>query len=85
MVPSIRKHPIRKYFGRGLAVTVNTDDPKMFGNSLAAEYRCLEAEVDFSRDEIRALILQGIRATWLPQDTKEQLSESFRHDLAWHE
>jgi len=85
MVPSIRKHPIRKYIDRGLAVTVNTDDPKMFGNSLAAEYRCLEADVNFSRDEIRALILQGVRATWLPQDTKEQLSESFRHDLAWHE
>ena len=85
MLPSIRKHPIRKYFERGLAVTVNTDDPMMFGNSLAMEYRCLAAELGFSRDDIRALILQGIRATWLPKETKEQLSAAFRLDPAWHE
>ena len=38
---------------QGLLVTVNTDDPKMFNNSLALEYELLERELGFSRDEIR--------------------------------
>ncbi len=85
VIRSLETHPIRRYFDRGLLVTVNTDDPKMFGNSLAQEYRCLERQLDFSRDEIRSLILQGIEASWLPEEGKKQLSESFRHDPAWLE
>jgi adenosine deaminase len=83
VVASIDEHPIRRYFERGLVVTVNTDDPKMFNNSLAEEYRLLETRLGFSRDEIRALILQGIRASWLPEERKRQLANSFRTDPAW--
>jgi len=60
-------------------------NPKMSGNSLAQEYSCLEAQLGFSRDEIRTLILQGIQATWLPEDSNRQLIESFRDDPAWQE
>jgi adenosine deaminase len=34
VVASLAEHPVRRYVARGLAVTINTDDPKMFGNSL---------------------------------------------------
>ncbi len=84
VIAAIAEHPIRRYFDRGLLVTVNTDDPRMFGNSLAEEYRCLEAVLGFSRDEIRTLILQGIDASWLPEDSKCRLSESCRRDPAWN-
>jgi adenosine deaminase len=77
VVATIADHPIRILFDRGLLVTVNTDDPKMFGNSLAQEYRSLEADLGFTRDEIRTLILHGIRASWLPEDGKRRLRESF--------
>ncbi len=83
VIAALAQHPIRRYFDRGLLVTVNTDDPSMFGNSLAQEYRCLEAVLGFTRDEIRTLILQGIEAAWLPEDSKRRLSESFRRDPAW--
>ena len=42
VVTSIDKHPMRRYFERGILITVNTDDPKMFGNTLAEEYTLLE-------------------------------------------
>ncbi len=83
VVATLAQHPIRRYFEHGIPVTVNTDDPKMFGNSLADEYRGLEAELGFSRDEIRSLILAGVEATWLPEETKLQLRESFCRDTAW--
>jgi adenosine deaminase len=83
VVGSIAEHPIRRYHERGLVVTVNTDDPKMFGNSLAEEYRLLETQLGFSREEICELVLQGIRVSWLPQDKKEQLLQEFCADAAW--
>jgi len=83
VVNSIEEHPVRRYFERGLVITINTDDPQMFGNSLAEEYMLLEEKLGFSRDEIRALILQGIHAAWLPQERKKQLVEAFYSDPAW--
>jgi adenosine deaminase len=83
VVNSLEEHPVRRYFQRGIIVTISTDDPKMFGNSLAEEFRLLEGKLGFSRDEIRSLILQGIQAAWLPGDRKQQLVEAFRSDPAW--
>ncbi|MFZ5917775.1 MAG: adenosine deaminase [Chloroflexota bacterium] len=83
VVPAIEAHPIRRFFERGIPVTVNTDDPKMFGNSLAEEYRLLESRLGFSRDEIQTLILEGIRSSWLPEDRKKLMVEAFRQEPAW--
>ncbi len=73
VVPSIDAHPIRRYFERGLLVTVNTDDPLMFNNTLAQEYQLLEEHLGFTRDDIRQIIANGIRASWLPDDGKARL------------
>jgi adenosine deaminase len=83
VVGAIEEHPIRRYFDLGLVVTVNTDDPSMFGNSLAEEFQILENKLGFSRDEIKTLILQGIQAAWLSEDKKRRMTEAFRCDPAW--
>jgi adenosine deaminase len=83
VVDSIGNHPVRRYFDRGLLVTVNTDDPMMFHNSLAQEYRALADTFGFARDEIRAVILNGVKASWLPEERKRELAESFQSDTSW--
>lgn len=65
VVASLREHPIRRFFERGILVTVNTDDPKMFGNNLAGEYRALQRELGFQDAEIRRLIENSERAAWV--------------------
>lgn len=85
VVPTLQEHPVRRYYDQGLAITVNTDDPRMFGNSLAEEYRLLVEQLGFTRDEIRDLVLQGIRASWLAEGEKERLESEFRADPAWQE
>jgi adenosine deaminase len=72
-VKSMKEHPIRKYFDRGLLVTANTDDPKMFGNSLEQEYGLLESELGFTGDEIKKLISNGVQASWLDEDGKREI------------
>jgi len=49
VVESTEKHPVRRYFDRGIPISINTDDPKMFGNSLSEEYQMLETKLGFLR------------------------------------
>ena len=85
VVSGVAQHPIRDYFRRGLLISVNTDDPKMFGTSLADEYRLLEQECGFTRNEIRRLILLGVESSWLSEDRKRSMIQSFREDASWVE
>jgi adenosine deaminase len=64
VVTGLREHPVRRFFERGMVVTINTDDPKMFGNSLAEEYRLLESELGFTREEILTLVENARRAAF---------------------
>jgi adenosine deaminase len=77
VVPSIEQHPIRRYFDHGILVTVNTDDPKMFGNSLAEEYAALVDHLGFTHDDIRTLILNGIESSWMDETRKGAMRERF--------
>ena len=74
---------MKKFFNAGLLVTVNTDDPAMFGNSLAQEYQMLEERLGFSRDEVRKVILNGVKASWLSNDLKKKLQETLVNDENW--
>lgn len=85
VVKSLEEHPVRRYFERGIVLTINTDDPKMFGTSLAEEFRVLEDQLGFSRREIRGLILNGINASWLSKDKKQQYVDMFCGDSSWQE
>jgi len=85
VVRSLRDHPIRRFFEAGMAVSVNTDDPKMFQTPLADEYRLLEKECGFSRSDIRALILSAIQAAWLPEERKASLAAEFKSSPVWEQ
>lgn len=84
-VPSLAEHPIRRFFDAGLLVTANSDDPAMFQTSLAGEYRALERDLGFTRDEIRQLVRNAIEASWLPPERKATLAEEFSAHPAWGE
>ncbi len=83
IIASLAAHPVRRYFERGLALSVNTDDPQMFGTRLADEYRLLADVFGFTAAEIRALVLQAVRSSWLSETRKEKLAEEFGSDPAW--
>ena len=42
-VNSLREHPIRVLFDAGVKVTINTDDPLIFGCTLSSEFLSLYA------------------------------------------
>ncbi len=85
VVKSYESHPVRKYFERGIVLSVNTDDPKMFGNSLAEEYLLLTEKHGFTRTEVKDLILNGIRTSWMSEEKKQGMINEFCSDPGWAE
>jgi adenosine deaminase len=81
VIPDVASHPARTYYERGIPVSINTDDPRMFGNSLAEEYLALRQHLGFSRADIRRLIEQAIETSWLPQQRKRNLLGQFQSEV----
>ncbi|MBL8060495.1 MAG: adenosine deaminase [Chthonomonas sp.] len=69
-------HPIRGMIDSGLVVTVNSDDPALFGNSLAQEFQLL-IEQGFELEELWKLNLDAIGASFLNETEKETLTQQF--------
>ena len=51
VITSVEAHPLRQYFDAGIPVSLNTDDPLFFGNSLAMELESAQRAHRFTRDE----------------------------------
>ena len=67
---SFAAHPLRRYFDRGLLVTLNSDDPAFFGSDLANEYLLAHAQQGFTREELRQLAANSFHASFLPETEK---------------
>jgi adenosine deaminase len=65
--PSIAAHPLRELMAAGVNCTVSTDDPLVFGYSLADEYRALAREGGFSPGELGRVAAAGWRVAAVPE------------------
>ena len=70
---SFAQHPLRRYFDQGLLVSLNSDDPAFFGSDVANEYLLAHTEQGFTREELRQLAANSIRASFLPESAKATL------------
>lgn len=68
--PSLPQHPMRRYFESGLMITLNSDDPALFGSNLLGEYRLAEHEFCFTEEQLRELAANSIEASFLPPERK---------------
>jgi adenosine deaminase/aminodeoxyfutalosine deaminase len=68
--PSLADHPLRRYFDAGLMVTLNSDDPPMFGSNLLNEYTLAHDEFGFTLDQLRELAANSVEASFLPPHRK---------------
>ena len=80
VVGSFDRHPARAYYELGIPISINTDDPKLFGTSLAQEYGVLLEYLGFERDEVEQLIIDSVDCAWLPDDGKVALRRELGGD-----
>jgi aminodeoxyfutalosine deaminase len=69
-VPSLEDHPIRAFRDAGVTITVNSDDPSMFGTSLNQEYEIAARLLDLDTGGVADLARAGVRASFAPDDLK---------------
>jgi aminodeoxyfutalosine deaminase len=68
--PSFSAHPLRRYFDLGLLVTLNSDDPALFGSDLVNEFLLAHTQQGFTGEELRQLAANSINASFLPEIEK---------------
>ena len=66
-------HPLREYFEGGLMVTLNSDDPPMFGSPLLDEYILVQKLFAFSLEQMRELAANAVEASFLEPGRKLKL------------
>lgn len=74
---TLADHPLPQFLGRGLFVTLSTDDPAMFGTDLLTEYS-KAASLSLSNDQLLSLAENSFSAAFLPPLDKRKLLDDFR-------
>lgn len=71
--PRLEDHPVRNYFENGLMVTLNSDDPALFGSDLCGEYLLAHEGFHLTLEHLRELAGNSIEASFLPPGRKLEL------------
>jgi len=77
VVPDLARHPLPLMLELGLTVTLNSDDPAMFGTTLTQEFLRTADAFGFGLDTVKALSRNAIRAAFLPAAAREELEAEF--------
>ncbi|MFJ9521922.1 adenosine deaminase [Kitasatospora sp. NPDC101801] len=72
-VARMEEHPIRQMVDAGLLVTVNSDDPPMFGTDLNTEYAVAARLLDLDESGVAALARNAVEASFLDAPGKARI------------
>ncbi len=81
-VPFLEDHPVRDFVDAGVIVTINSDDPPMFGTTLNAEYVLAAELLDLDRTGIAELARAAVRASFAEDPLKAALLAQIDAQLA---
>ena len=82
VVDDLAIHPLKRMLDKGLVATVNSDDPAYFGGYVNQNYRAVSDALGLSRDEVAAIVRNGIRASLMPAPEKEKVFAEIDRILA---
>lgn len=71
-VSSTRDHPIRRLIDAGVAVTINSDDPGLFGIDLCHEYEMLHREHGFSMADFERCNDIAAAKSFIPYEVRQK-------------
>ncbi|MBQ0895801.1 adenosine deaminase [Micromonospora sp. U56] len=73
-VARLAEHPLRRLVDAGVLVSINSDDPPMFGTTLNDEYAVAAALLDVGPEGVAALARDGVTASFLEPGEKARIS-----------
>ncbi|HET9842670.1 MAG TPA: adenosine deaminase [Nocardioides sp.] len=78
-VAALDEHPIAAFRDAGVTITVNSDDPSMFGTSLNQEYEIAARLLGLDADGIADLARAAVRASFAEPEAKAALLRDIEH------
>ncbi|MFD7918579.1 adenosine deaminase [Streptomyces sp. NPDC059740] len=83
-VATLEEHPLREMVEAGVLVTINSDDPPMFGTDLNTEYEVAARLLGLDTDGVAALAKNAVDASFMAEAAKTRLrSEIDTFAAAW--
>ena len=82
VVEHLEEHPLPRMVDAGVTVTINSDDPPMFGTTLNREYEIAADLLDLDRQGVADLALAAVRAGFAPDDVRRRLEAEIREYAA---
>jgi aminodeoxyfutalosine deaminase len=83
-VPDLDEHPIKEMVNAGVLVTVNSDDPPMFGSDLNNEYAIAARLLGLDEPGVAALAVNAVEASFLdPVGKARIIAEIDAYTAAW--
>jgi aminodeoxyfutalosine deaminase len=78
LIERFEDHPMPSFLHAGLIVTLNSDDPAMFGTSLEGEFVRAAQAFNLSRETLTQLCQNAIDASFLSEDRKQILRDQLQ-------
>lgn len=78
VVASIEQHPLPRLLEAGLTVTLNSDDPSMFGAPLTSQFELARGVFGLSDERLADLARVGVRASFASEAQKTELERAVR-------
>ena len=72
-VSTISKHPFKYYMNEKIRVTLNTDNRLISNTTLSNEYEIAINNFNLNENEIRTIIINGFKSTFLPHNERREL------------
>ncbi|MET9607547.1 adenosine deaminase [Streptomyces sp. NPDC006512] len=83
-VANLDEHPVKQMVAAGVLVTINSDDPPMFGSDLNNEYAVAARLLDLDELGLARLAKNAVEASFLDEGGKAKLSaEIDAYTAAW--
>ncbi|WP_028659622.1 adenosine deaminase [Nocardioides insulae] len=72
-VASLAEHPLAAFRDAGVLVTVNSDDPPMFGTTLRREYEIAADLLGLDEQGVADLARDAVRASYAPEEVRTRV------------
>lgn len=76
--PDFKSHPLKKLADMGVRVTLNSDDPGLFGNSIGTEYQIAKKEFGFTDRQLVQITQMAIESSFVDVRTKMNLMQKVK-------
>ena len=80
-VPSIERHPLKKFIKAGVKCTIGADDPEILDTHLNKEYLLAVEKMGLTFEDLKYTLNCAVDGSFLPKDKKQQAAKELERPI----